>query len=279
VSRPTLWRPTLKTNSLVSGVVAFSPDGQLLATAGEILNTEANAVGRAAGVVKVWRVSTGELVATSTSNERIVSDLAFSPDGVTLAMASHDNVSTWRVELWNVRSGQTGLTLSDQGPYPNVAFSPDGAILAVGTRSTQLQSLTSRTHIDEVAGVHPTFSPDSKRLATLDRSVVRIHKLATGRDSPSTDLGNGAEPVTDMLFSPVNATLAVGCGDGRVRVIDTDNGQVTLTSPLPIRGGIEAIAYSPDGTAIAIADGYPTVRLWNLAARSPRASPITQSPS
>ena len=68
--------------------VAFSPDGQLLAT---------SSVDK---TVKFWRVTDGALVRTLVHPEGVTC-IAFSPDGRTLATASYDKL----VRLWRVSDG------------------------------------------------------------------------------------------------------------------------------------------------------------------------------
>jgi WD40 repeat protein len=69
--------------------VAFSPDGQLLAS-GESYG---------ANWVRLWAVDSGELLRTLEGHESGVIDLHFSPDGVILASGSYDGL----VRLWGLR--------------------------------------------------------------------------------------------------------------------------------------------------------------------------------
>ena len=96
----------------------FSPDGQLLATAGYDRT------------IRLWRTAHGEVMHTFAVHNGAVFDLAFDPGGTVLASASADQT----VKLWRVSDGVRLDTLSQpQGELYRVAFTRDGQnILAAG---------------------------------------------------------------------------------------------------------------------------------------------------
>jgi len=117
------------------GPVAFSPDGKTLASGSgrELAPSPDLPSGKklATGPVLLWDVATRKNIAKLEGHTHLVSCVAFSPDGKTLASGSADNT----VRLWNVSTGKSTATLKDHADWvSSVAFSPDGKTLASGSR-------------------------------------------------------------------------------------------------------------------------------------------------
>ncbi len=109
----------------------FSRDGRLLAS------------GSRDGTAIVWSTATWQAMQTLVNPDKnldggwgLVEDVAFSPDGRTLAMASREahGGGGGKVLLWNVADGKLGPTLKGHSAAVQaVAFSPDGRTLASGS--------------------------------------------------------------------------------------------------------------------------------------------------
>jgi len=107
---------TTRHKGYINGL-AYSPDGKLVASAG---NND--------GKVLLWTVATGkarELVSLKTH----LTEVAFSPDGKTLAVGCWDGL----VRLYNVESGkETAVLKGHTSRVWGLAISPDG-VLATGS--------------------------------------------------------------------------------------------------------------------------------------------------
>jgi WD40 repeat protein/serine/threonine protein kinase len=233
--------------------VAFSPDGQLLASASYDQT------------VKVWDAVSGGELRTLQGHSDWVNAVAFSPDGQRLASASHDRT----VKLWDAGSGQELRTLRGHGePVRSVAFSPDGQRLASASFDQTVkvwdigsgqQLRTLKGHTGRVFSV--TFSPDGQRLASgSDDGTVKVWDARSGQEVRT--LKGHAAPVLGVTFSPDGQRLGSASIDQTVKVWDAVGGQEVRT----LRGHthwVISVAFSPDGQRLASASADQRVKLWN----------------
>jgi WD40 repeat protein len=82
----TLKERTLRATSGEANVIAFSPDGQLLAG------------GWNNGDVLLWRVNDGKLISTLWTHDKAVACVAFSADGQVMASSGADQ----KIHLWQL---------------------------------------------------------------------------------------------------------------------------------------------------------------------------------
>jgi WD40 repeat protein len=147
--------------------VTFSPDGQLLASAGDDKT------------VRLWTAD-GRLLKTLRGHSNWVLDVSFSPDSHMLASASYDNT----VKLWS-RQGELIRTLRGHSDsVAHVRFSPSGQILATTSWDNRVQLWrlddtlikTLEGHQERVTSV--SWSHDGKALASASRdNTVMVWNL------------------------------------------------------------------------------------------------------
>jgi WD40 repeat protein len=248
---------------------AFSADGGQLA------------ISNGHGTVRVWDVTSRRPAGPPMGTYHIVTGIALSPDGKTLAVAGSG------VQLWQAATGQrAGATLpqAGSGRYRAVAFSPDGTMLATlgadGTariwNATTQQQVGASMTVDRrgAAGGAVMFSPSGRTLATAGAGgQVVLWSVATGQRL-GKPMAAGAG-ITMLAFSPGGTTLATAASDGSVRLWNATTQQEIGVPMTADAQPVYAAAFSPDGSMLAIAGGDGSVRLWDAATQQEIGAPMT----
>jgi WD40 repeat protein len=253
--------------------VAFSPDGQLCASAG------------LDGTIIVWDLATHRQLWSRRHKERAI-EVAFSPDGKTLASASDQGPHNGtRLKLWDVATGteHASFTVPGRQLINTLAFAPDGQTLAScgealddSSSSVLLWDLRS----GRSRGLGPpepfwymalAFSPDGHTLAVgcghghggfpgdaaAPRwGAVQLFDTATGKRT-ATHTGHSAV-VQWLAFTPDGKRLVSADVEATVKVWDVSSGQARLS----VRAGTH-LALSPDGGTLAMVRGGRELELWD----------------
>jgi WD40 repeat protein len=247
--------------------LAFSPDGQLLASGGfrEVklwrrphdvrkadlaggtapatsLATSADqkwaATGQANGEIKLWDMGTLKDPRTLAGHTAPVTGVRFTPDGAKLVSTSDDKT----IRLWNVADGAAAGQLETPAAISSLALVADGAQLATG-------------HADNLI-----------RLWTLD---------AAGHFAPGAEISGHGGPVVALAASPADKSQLVSASaDGTVRQWNLADGQ--QIREIKHGAALTALAVRSDGKQIASAGADNLIKLWNAADGSPWASPDKQ---
>jgi len=239
--------------------VAFSPDGQRLASAG------------GNGLVKIWNSRMGQMIQSLTAHSSFVCSIAFHPDGKHLASVGADK----QVKVWDLTTGLPVFAercdaVHVYGAAYAVTFSPDGQSVAAGNdgsvmvwdwRDHQLQcSFAGHTK----RPICVAFSRDGRRLASGSwQGQVQLWDVEAGGKPliSFAETRDSRHPVCALAFSSDGGRLATASFNRRVDVWDTTTGE--LVRSLPHNGLVQCVAFSPDGRRIASAGEEKIVRVWD----------------
>lgn len=184
--------------------VAFSPDGQYLATAGYL------------GPIELWRVMDGTRVA-SIPYPTSVHNVHFSPDGSRLIAAGVDE----RATAWTVPGAALVFTLPGiANEMADAAYSPDGLTVAsTGTGNViKIWDVATQGLRQSLSG-HPAYVShvlwvDDNRLVTDDWSGLVILWEKSGGTFAVSRAWQLDSQALGMAVSPDKSRLVIGGGDG-----------------------------------------------------------------
>jgi WD40 repeat protein len=246
--------------------IAFSPDSRFIAagTGGEFPESGDNAL-------IVWDVQSGAVVHHLTAHTAQIMDVAYSPDGLTIATGSADD----NLHIWDAQTGEIINTLFNHRILGALAldFSPDGQFIATAHFSDNGDSFTDDTVRIRNVNTHELihtfdgqmsaldYSPDGQSLV-MGGSAIRVYDTQTGdllHEIASERIYN-----YDVEFSPNGQFIAMSDANDTITIYEVATMQPVQQYRLDDTVG--GVAYSPDGRTLASFNKYnmPAVQWWDI---------------
>ncbi|MFI6706150.1 NACHT and WD repeat domain-containing protein [Nonomuraea sp. NPDC050478] len=274
--RVEIWDPTrmVRRNTLhISG----RPDGLALYACRLSEDGRLLAVCQGDGKLQIWDVaSTTRMTTLSTRHN---SNIAFSPDGKTLAVLTKASRSASLLELWDIASGNRRAAVTGQPPQVDpfgiyteshqILFSRDGRTVISAPDQGVVDTSTGKRLVPPNSGMAVAVALSAKGLLADHHA----HDKLTLRDSRSLQqVGRASVGGDPAAFSPDGRLLAVADASDQIRLWD-----VTANRPLglPLAGfskqlwlpgsSLQSLAFAPDGSAILALDSESRLRTHIIA--------------
>ena len=199
-----------------------------------------------------------------------IGSIDFSPDGLTLLATSMDEI---KATLWDTTCGsemQTITGFETAAPVYNAKFGLDGQhIIWIARGTVQASDISDQSfgasigHEDFVGDAE--ISRDGSMLATTAFGTVDgdFLPIITVWDPQSGEVINRltyTNPVSQVTFSPDGGLLAAVSG-GKLIFWDMNESVVYINTDMD---SIVDLAFSPDGTRLALADFDGRIEIWQV---------------
>jgi WD40 repeat protein/serine/threonine protein kinase len=238
-----------------ASIVRFTPDGRQVVSCG-----------REDGAVKVWDAATGRLQGSFPASDRLIENMALSPDGSTLAVVSQDRTAA----LWNLASRQPiSRLVGHVNMVLGVAFSHDGTKLATGSadRTVRLWEVPSGRGLKVLRGhEYPVqsvaFAADDQTLVSAgDDHTIRLWDVATG--APRGVLIGHVDRIWGVTIAPDGRSIATASRDSTVRLWDPAPPRDRLV--LACHEPVAQVEFAPDARTLLVLEGRRpwAVSIWD----------------
>jgi WD40 repeat protein len=204
--------------------VAFDPAQPLLASGGND------------AVTRIWDLQSGKQVSQIVGGTFAVPGLAFSPDGVFLAVMNGSVI-----RLRDAVSGRMYATLRVDASLFSLAFSPSGDSLAAG----------------DSAGALWVWSQDSFK--SSGNKTLQPRRLDSG-----VVISGQKDLVWQVAFNPDGNLLGAALGDGSLQIWDAHSGEKFWSAQLA-DSAVTSLAFRPGGAWLATGGLNASLQLWGLA--------------
>lgn len=232
-------------HALEGSTFAYSPDSRTIASASIYIGSDTKSI-------NLWDVVSGKKIRTLRGHNDQVTSVAFSPDGLTIASSSNDKT----IKLWSSADGRELRSLIGHVRAVNsVAYSPDSRSIISGSSDHGLtlwdvasgrEIRTMTGHISDVNSV--AFSPDGHTIVSGSNDhTTRLWDTTSGRELQTLQ-SHSRNTQRNEDVTPER------CDEKGCRIFISN----------PTGDAVKAVAFSPDGHAVASGSSGNSIELWNI---------------
>ncbi|MBW4486135.1 MAG: WD40 repeat domain-containing protein [Tildeniella torsiva UHER 1998/13D] len=216
------------------------------------------------GTVRLWN-SLGESIETIPTRLAYIYSIAFSPDGLKLAMSGE------AIKLWN-SLGETIVDVpTQQEEVWDLEFNPNRKQLATGGEDGSIELWTlegdliwKRFKYKEVI-FRLAFSPDGEQLVSISNRANKSNQIESTltiwdtKGNPINSMPTEQSLVWDIAFSRDGEYIASAGNNGVLKLWNLEGKLIAKVNNQ--QGIIYGVAFSPDGKRIAFSQESGTVNL------------------
>jgi WD40 repeat protein len=267
------------------------------------------------GTVRLHRMSAEHHpLGTGLHSAYGLNDVAFSPDGKTIAVASESGIALWDVasrtktrdlgydhvmsvaftgdgrtlassanegvDFWEVRSGnRTHVPSAEPEPYNwRIALTPDGSLAAFSGHSLTVWDVQAKkvaaTPAMGKGSVRGVAISGDGKLLAASSQSGAIHFFELPSAKPSGAPIAFGTEAWALAFTPDGKSLLAGGDNGSLVVFDVKTRRA-VGNPVPGHPGrIDRLAFSPDGSLLVSTGVRNTALLFAWPARQPLGGPL-----
>jgi WD40 repeat protein len=286
----------ISTGRYIKRLNDLSSDNDIISTCEFAPNQKYIAAGTESGKLVYWEYPETRNATNYHVGNKSIRSIAFHPRSNYVTGVSTDGqIITQRVRTNNAKAIEANKGMN------SVCFSPDGDLMLVGRMDgvTELWDFNTKTKIKQwethknVGNFFDTatFVPygsvfnigitgDSKKDGTYSSSVSHVAWSSDGKTIGAAGAGRiawidartrmilgtneGLNGVCQFAFSPDNNSVAFGCADHNIRIIDLITGSITKVFQ-GHENEVRSVQFTPDGKYLISGSLDSQIKIWELS--------------